>query len=206
MLTLYYMPGSCSLASHIVLEELDEPFTAQKVDLSRGEHLQPGYLAVNPQGRVPALATEKGVITESPAILQYLGSLKPELYLLPDDSFARAQLLGFLCWLSAHVHVSISHVSRPERYTNDLCAREAMRAKTLEVVPSAFDRIEEMLSGGYWLFGHYSVADPYLLVWRRAGSSLGLDMERWPRLVEHGGKVMARPAALRAFAKEGLAE
>ena len=96
MLTLYYMPGTCALASHIALEDSGASYQARRVDFQKKEQTSPEYLAVNPKGRVPALATPRGVLTETPAILAFLAQSFPEARLAPlNDPFAFAEIQAF---------------------------------------------------------------------------------------------------------------
>src|ERR1700740_1213816 len=120
MLTLYYAPGACSLASHIVLEESGETYEPKKVDPPGGEHSTEAYLKINPLGRVPALLLDDGSpLTENTAILPYLGK---RFGLWPKDAKAEAQALSFIGYCASTVHPAHAHISRPERYTADKSA------------------------------------------------------------------------------------
>ena len=128
-MTLFYAPGACSLASHIVLEETGEAYEAVRLDLAAGEQTRPEFLAINPRGKVPALATEQGVLTESPAILAYLADRRPELELLPRDPFQRAQAASTMAWLSSTVHPCFGRIWRGAAITDDKDAWSGLRAK-----------------------------------------------------------------------------
>ncbi len=130
MLKLFYTPGACSLAPHIVLQEIGDPHELVRVNLREGAQRSSAYLAVNPKGRVPALQTEHGVLSENPAILAYLAQRFPAPSLAPlDDLFAFARMQAFNAFLAATVHVAFAHAFRPERYADGEAAAEAMRAK-----------------------------------------------------------------------------
>src|ERR1700737_664823 len=117
MLKLHYSPGACSLASHIALEEAKASYTIQRVDMKAGEQRSPEYLKVNPKGRVPALATDRGILTESPVILGYIAQSFPNAKLAnTGDSFAFGEMQAFNLFLTATVHVAFAHVFRPTRY------------------------------------------------------------------------------------------
>src|SRR6184192_4273463 len=117
MLTLYYAPGACSMAAHIVLEETGEKYQPQKVDLAGGEQRTEGYLKINPQGRVPALILDDGEpLAENTAILPYLGK---RFGLWPTDPVAEARVLSLIGFLASSVHPSVAHMWRPERYAAD---------------------------------------------------------------------------------------
>ena len=116
---LFYSPGACSLASHIVLEETGAPFEPVRVALAEGAQRRPEYLAINPKGRVPALLTDKGILTENIAILAYIAQIAPAARLAPlDDPFEFAQMQAFNSYLSSTVHVNHSHKGRGARWTD----------------------------------------------------------------------------------------
>jgi glutathione S-transferase len=120
MLTLYYTPGACSMAAHIVLEESGEKYDAKKVDLSGGEQRTEAYLKINPLGRVPALRLDNGEpLAENTAILPYLGK---RFELWPKDPVAEAKALSVIGFFAASVHPAHAHVGLPERYASDSAA------------------------------------------------------------------------------------
>ena len=117
MLTLYYAPGACSLASHIVLEESGEKYEGKRVDLAKGEQRTEAYLKIHPLGRVPALLLDNGEpLTENTAILPYLGK---RFGLWPKDALAEAKALSLIGYFASSVHPAHAHISRPERYATD---------------------------------------------------------------------------------------
>ena len=115
MLTLYYSPGACSMASHIGLEESGTPYEAKLTSTAKGEHKTPEYLAINPRGKVPALRIGADVLTENLAILTYVAKQFPGADLLPKHPLQEARCLSFMAWLSNTVHPSFTRVFRPER-------------------------------------------------------------------------------------------
>ena len=120
MLTLYYATNTCALASHIALEEAGAAYETRWVDFGAAEQTKPEYLAINPKGRVPALVTERGVLTETPAILAYIAQSYPEARLAPlDDPFAFAELQAFMSYLCSTVHVAHAHRARGYRWADD---------------------------------------------------------------------------------------
>ncbi len=147
MLKLFYAPGTCSLASHIALEEAGADYEARRVDFSTAEQTKPDYLAVNPKGRVPALLTDRGVITETPAILTYIAETHPAANLAPrGDAFAFAQLQSFMNYLCSTVHVAHAHGRRGARWADDPAAHEAMKAKVASNMAACFELIENKSS------------------------------------------------------------
>lgn len=117
-LTLFYSPGSCSLASHILLEETGGTFKAVRVLLSADEHKTPAFLAINPKGRVPALSDGGWILTETPAILRYICERCPDADLWPQDVRASARCAKWLAWTQSSLDVAVSQVSRTSRYVD----------------------------------------------------------------------------------------
>jgi glutathione S-transferase len=110
MLKLYYAPGSCALASHIALAEAGAPYTTEKVDFKTNQQNSPEYLGINPKGRVPSLVTDRGILTETPAMLAFIAQSFPLAKLAPfDDAFAFAQVQSFTSYLCSTVHVAHAH-------------------------------------------------------------------------------------------------
>ena len=139
MLTFYYSPGSCALASHIALEEAGAPFTLRRIDFSRAEQKSPAYLAINPKARVPAIVTPRGVLTETPAMLAFIAQSFPDARLAPlDDPFAFAQLQAFNVYLCSPVHVAHAHRMRGYRWADDPAAPLAMQKKVPQSVGQCY--------------------------------------------------------------------
>lgn len=204
MLTLYYAPRTCALASLIALEESGLGFEVKKVDLAGGAQRSPEYLAINPKGRVPALVGDRGTLTETPAILAYIAQATPGGRLAPlDDAFAFARMQAFNSYLCSTVHVAHAHKVRGVRWTDDAAAIETMKAKVPENMAECFRLIEEGMFTGPWVMGSaYSVADPYLFTvggWLKGD---GVDPARFPKVAEHRARMLERPAVQRAVARE----
>lgn len=203
MMKLFYAPGTCSLASHIALEEVGAAYEACRVDFSRAEQTKPDYLAVNPKGRVPALATERGTLTETPAILAFIAQSFPEARLAPlDDPFEFARLQSFLSYLCSTVHVAHAHARRGARWADDPAAHEAMKAKVPQNMADCFALVEaSMFAGPFVMGGTYTIADPYLFTiagWLEAD---GVDPGRFPKILDHRNRMAERPAVARVLAQ-----
>lgn len=164
MLKLYYAPNSCAVASHLALEHSGAPYQAHKLDFSKQEQRSPEYLQVNPKGRVPALLTVHGVLTETPAILVYIAQCFPAARLAPlDDAWQFAQAQSFNSYLCSTVHVAHAHRYRGARWSDDAAAIESMRRKVPETMKACFDQIEhDFFKGPYVLGDNYSICDMYL--------------------------------------------
>ncbi|MGE7154808.1 glutathione S-transferase family protein [Methylorubrum rhodesianum] len=206
--TLYYAPGACSLASHIVLEEIGAPYETVRLDLAKGDQRAPEYLAVNERGRVPALYEDGWVLTENAAILRHLARSHPEAGLLPADLRGQAVADEWMAWLSTGHHVAYAHVRRPERYSADEAAFPEIRAKGADTFGDLCTMTEVRLSNGGWALGEcYSVVDAYLMVfwiWAR-GPVIGFDMPaQFPAWTDHARRMAERPAVRAVFTREGL--
>ncbi|MCK3775540.1 glutathione S-transferase N-terminal domain-containing protein [Ensifer sesbaniae] len=202
MLKLFYAPGTCSLASHIALEEAGADYEARRVDFSTAEQTKPDYLAVNSKGRVPALLTDRGVVTETPAILTYIAETHPAANLAPrGDAFAFAQLQSFMNYLCSTVHVAHAHGRRGARWADDPAAHEAMRAKVASNMTACFELIENRMFEGPFVMGEaYSVADPYLFTIAGWLESDGVDPALFPKVLDHRNGMTTRPAVARVLA------
>ena len=204
MLTLYYAPNTCALATHIALEEAGAAYEAVRVDFRANEQRGAGYLAINPKGRVPSLVTDKGILTETPALLVYVAQSFPAARLAPlDDPFGFAEAQAFASYLCSTVHVAHAHRMRGYRWADDEAALEAMRRKVPQSVEGAFAVIERGLLKGPWVLGEaYSFCDPYLFTLAQWLEADGVDIATLPRVIEHRQRVAARPATQRALAAE----
>lgn len=202
MPTLYYGPGSCALASLIAIEEAGIDYEPRRIDLSKGEQRAPDYLKLNPKGRVPTLVTERGVVTETPAILAYIAQVSRSVRLAPlDDSFAFAGMQAFNSYLSSTVHVNHAHGRRGSRWTDDAAAIETMKAKVSETMADSFALIEDKLLAGPWVMGgNYSVADGYLFTLAKWLPGDGVDIDRFPKVKNHFERMQGRAAVQRALA------
>ncbi|MCA1403458.1 glutathione S-transferase family protein [Ensifer sp. IC3342] len=202
MLKLFYAPGTCSLASHIALEEAGAAYEARRVDFAKAEQTTPEYLAINPKGRVPALVTDRGILTETPAILAYVAQSFPEKRLAPlDDPFEFARLQSFLSYLCSTVHVAHAHARRGPRWADDPAAHEAMKAKVPQNMSDCFALIESQMFAGPFVMGEtYSIADPYLFTIANWLEGDAVDPGRFPKVLDHRNRMVARPAVAKVLA------
>lgn len=202
MLTLYYMPGTCALASHIALAEAQAEFELVLVDFTTSRQRSPEFLRINPKGRVPALATPQGVLTETSAILAFIAQTHPKAALAPLDNpyeFARCQ--AFNSYLSSTVHIAHAHRMRGYRWADEPEAIAAMQRKVPQSVQEGFALIEQMLATGPWVLGSsYSICDPYLFTMAGWLEGDGVDIKSLPRVNDHYQRMIRRPAVKRALA------
>lgn len=207
MLTLYFSPGSCALATHIALIDAGAPFEAKRVNFAESEQRKPGYLAVNPKGRVPALVTESGILTETPALLAYVAHRFPAAKLAPiDDPFAFAQVQEFNSYLGSTAHVAHAHLRRGSRWVDagDTAAIEAMTRYVPVSVTQIFELIDSKMLKGPWVLGEtYSICDPYLYTLSTWLEGDGVDMNRIPKVRDHRARMAERDSVKRARAEQG---
>ena len=201
---LYYSPVSCARASHIALREAGADFELRLVDFSTAEQRGDAYHEVNPKGRVPALETEKGILTETPAILTFIAQTYPAARLAPlADAYEFARLQAFNAYLCATVHVAHAHIRRGERWADDPDAIAEMKRKAPEVVAQCFQLIEDELFDGPWAMGtDYSIADPYLFTITQWLPIHGLESTAYPTIHQHHSAMLERPAVQRAIELE----
>ena len=200
MLTLYYAPGACSMAAHIVLEDSGDKYEAKKVDLAGGEQRTEAYLKINPLGRVPVLRLDSGEnLTENTAILPYLGK---RLGLWPTEAAAEAKALSLIGFFATNVHPAHAHVGRPERYTADSAAFPGIKDMGLKTFHTYLKQIDGMLAGHEWLSDRYSVLDPYAFVFYTWGVRRELPMAELKNYSAHKDRLLKRPGAARVVADE----
>ncbi|MGK2953514.1 MAG: glutathione S-transferase family protein [Thiobacillus sp.] len=201
---LYYTPHTCALASHIALEHVGADFQVRRIDFSKNEQRSSEYLRINPRGRVPALVTPRGIITETPAILVFIAQSFPAARLAPlDDPFALAEVQGFNSYLCSTVHVAHSHRMRGYRWADDPMALEAMKKKVPQSVTECFDLIERKMLQEPWILGStYTVCDMYLFTLAQWLEADGVDVTRLPKVMDHRRRMSENPAVARAIAVE----
>jgi len=198
---LYYSPGTCSLSPHIALREAALDFTLVKVD-SKTKTTEHGadYWKINPHGYVPALELDDGeVLTEGPAIVQYIADLKPQAQLAPaNGTLERTRLQSALGFINSELHKGIGGLFAPN-------LSEADRTLALQKIDVRLQQVAAKLEGRPWLVnGSYSAADGYLYNVLRWLKFFDVDLGRWPLLAAHSERVAARPAVQAALKAEGL--
>ena len=202
--TFYYASGTCALASHLALEYSGAPYEAKRLDFKQQQQRSPEYLRVNPKGRVPALVTERGVVTETPAILQFIAQTFPHANLAPlDDAFLLAKVNEFNSYLCSTVHVNHAHKGRGYRWVepDDTVALEAMKKKVPQTMAESFTLIEEQMFKGPWVLGErFSTADLYLYTIARWLEGDSVDVQRFPRVADHMKRMDAQPQVQKVLA------
>ncbi|MFL5053186.1 MAG: glutathione S-transferase family protein [Xanthobacteraceae bacterium] len=202
MLTLYYAPGACSMAAHIVLEESGEKYQPQKVDLANGEQRTESYLKINPQGRVPVLRLDEGEpLAENTAILPYLGK---RFGLWPKEQLADAKALSLIGFFAASVHPAHAHVGRPERYATDPAAFSTLKETGLKAFHGYLQQIDRMLAGREWFSDRYSVVDPYGFVFYTWGARRELPVGELKNYTAFKDRMLKRTGVQRVVEDEKI--
>ena len=202
MLTLYFTPGACSMAAHIVLEEGGEAYEPRSVDLAKGEQRTEAYLKINPQGRVPALRLDDGEpLAENTAILPYLGK---RFGLWPNDPVAEAKALSLIGFFAASVHPAHAHIGRPERYAADPSAFPSLKETGLKAFHGYLRQVDDMLAGREWFSEKYSVLDPYGFVFYTWGIRRELPVGELKNYTALKNRMLQRPAVQRVVEQEKI--
>ncbi|MDH3242611.1 MAG: glutathione S-transferase family protein [Alphaproteobacteria bacterium] len=204
MLVFYYAPDTCALASHIALEDAGAEYRLRRIDFEKKEQRSPDYLAVNPKGRVPALVTSRGVLTETPAILAYVAQSFPAAHLAPlGDPFAFGQLQAFNSYICSTLHVAHAHRMRGTRWADEPEAIAAMQRKVPESVGACYAYIEEQAFVGPFVRGeNYTIADPYLFTVAQGMEADGVDPTQFPKVAAHREMMRQRRSVQTALRAE----
>ncbi|MGC1854663.1 MAG: glutathione transferase GstA [Candidatus Aquirickettsiella sp.] len=198
---LFYTPGACSLSPHIVLREIGQDFTIEKVDLAQKKtESRKNYLTINPKGQVPALLLDDGnLLTEGVAIVLYLADKAPNCNLIaPAGNLSRYHTIEWLTYISAELHKSFSplfHPKTPEEY----------KAILREKLETQFKYLDEALKKNEYLQGnHFTIADVYLYTILRWAFVMKFDLSKYKYLTAYFDRIAKRPAVQAAQAAEGL--
>ncbi|MBV8836273.1 MAG: glutathione S-transferase family protein [Alphaproteobacteria bacterium] len=203
MLKLYYAPGTCALASHIALEEAGARYETVRLNFKTEDQKKPEYLKINPKARVPALVTNQGFLTETPAILYYIAQTHPAAKLAPSDPFLLGKAQAFNSYLCSTVHVAHAHRMRGRRWVDDEASILAMQKKVPQTVGECFALIEREMFAGPWVMGkEFSICDGYLFTLTQWLDGDGVDVTRTPKIADHFKRMSERPAVKKAVAEE----
>ena len=204
MFKLYFAPGTCALACHIALAEAGAPYTTVKLDFKAGQQNSPEYLAINPKGRVPSLVTDRGVLTETPAMLAFIAQSFPQAKLAPlDDAFEFAKVQAFNSYLCSTVHVAHAHKLRGARWATEETSFADMRRMIPKTVGACFSLIERDMLKGPWVMGEqYTICDPYLYTLTGWLEGDGVDIATLPKVADHRKRMSERPAVQKVTAEQ----
>jgi glutathione S-transferase len=204
MIKLYYASHTCSLASHIALEDAGADYSTVRLSFAADEQRKPEYLAINPKGRAPALVTDRGILTETPAILAFIAQSFPQAKLAPlEDAFLFARAQAFNSYLCSTLHVAHAHRMRGNRWADDSAAIAAMQRKVPESVTACYQLIEANMLEGPWVMGEaYTICDPYLFTMAQWLEQDGVDPSRFPKVIDHRRRMSERRQVRDAIAAE----
>jgi glutathione S-transferase len=197
---LYFSPGACSLAPHIVLRELGLPFEAVKVDTRAGRtEAGTDYRLINPKGYVPTLELDDGQrLTEAAVLLQYLADRVPAAGLAPaQGTMERYKLMEWLNFIATEIHKGFGPLWKPDSPDDE---KQRVRAR----LAVRLDWLARQLEGREYLTGRFSIADAYLFTVLNWGQWTGVDLANWPALEAYVARVAARPKVVEALRAEGL--
>ncbi len=198
---LYYFPGACSLADHIVLMWTGTAHEA--IRMSSETIKSDDYLRMNPNGTVPVLLHDGFVLTENVAILGYIAEQHPEASLLGDGSArGRAEVMRWLAYLNSDVHMAFKPIFTPSRFLPDEAQAEALREQARSQVSAHLRRLDDQLEGKDWLAGTRSIADPYLFVMLRWAIRKNIPLDEFRNLLRFLERMFADPGVFAAIADE----
>jgi len=197
---LFYAPGTVAAASLIALCETDTAFEPIRLSFADKQQTKPEYLAINPKGRVPALVTHDGIITETAAVLTYIAETNPTANLIPTDPFMRAKMNEVISYLASTVHVNHAHRLRGHRWADQQSSWDDMTARTAQNMLDCFGLIEDALKTGPWIIGdQYTVADAHLYIVESWLEADGVPLSKLPNVAAHFDRMNQRPAVKRAL-------
>ncbi len=203
MMTLYFSPGACSLASHIGLEETGAPYEIKPILLAKGQQRTEAYLKINPRGKVPALSVDGKILIENTAILTYLARRFPEKRLMPTDPAEEARCIAAMCWFSSIVHPSFQRSMRPERFAEGEVAQAAVKETGRKSFWANCQEIDSMFQENDWIMGsEYTLVDPYALVFYGWGVRGGFPMKELSAYTAWQDRMMKRPTVQKSVESE----
>ena len=206
MLKLYWVKGTISIAVAIALEEAGLPYDALQMDFKTADQTKPDYLAVNPKGRVPALALEDGtVLTETGALLDYIAAIAPTANLVPTAPQDAAHMRSAMYYLASTMHIAHAHKMRGSRWATQQSSFDDMAAMVPETMAACAAYVDtHILRGDYVLGDTFSIADPYLYVVCNWLSGDGVDVALYPKIENFMTEMQTRPSVRAIYQKAML--
>ena len=191
---LYYAKGTIATATAIALHEAGIAFEPVRIDFRDAEQTKPDYQAINPKGRVPALVTDQGILTETGAILEHVADIAPQAGLRPTDSFQAAKMREVMFYIASTMHVNHAHGPRGNRWADTESAIADMKAKVPATMTDSAQHVENhVLKGPYVLGDALSLADPYLYVACGWLEGDGVPVADFPKITAFLDAMRARP-------------
>lgn len=197
---LYYAPKTISIATAITLHEADVDYSPIRLDFKSGEQTKAEYHKINPKGRVPALITDQGILTETGALLDYIATLAPDADLVPADPYMAAQMRAVMYYLASTMHVNHAHRVRGIRWADQQSSLDDMTAKASQTMTESARYIEEnCLIGPFVMGDQLTVADPYLFMVCTWLEGDGVTVSGFPKIQAFSKMMYARPSVERAI-------
>lgn len=204
MLTLFCAPNTISVVAAIALNEAGLAYEKRLVDFASTEQTKAPYHAINPKGRVPALATDQGILTETGAILDYIAAIAPQAGLVPHDPYLAGRMREAMYYIASTMHVNHAHKMRGHRWADQQASFDDMRAKVPQTMAACCAHIDTSYSLDPYLLGNqFTLADCYLFVPLTWLKNDGVDIAACPRLARYFATLSARPS-IGAARSEGL--
>lgn len=203
----WYAAGACSLAPHILLQEIGASYTGIEIAMSPTEtKLPPGFERINPKLRVPVLSVDSTIITEVPAITTVISSLAPAKNLMGRPGLETARVYELMIWISGSLHGNgFGCLWKPQRYSDDPAAYPGISKKALQTIKDCFAMIESKIVGPYAIGASFTALDAYLYVFYRWGHLIGFDLARdCPKYAALGQSLASRPSVAKAVAIEKI--
>ena len=202
---LYYAPGTISVAVAIALEEAGLDYEAVKIDFANKEQLSPAYAQINPKSRVPALAVDGGILTETGALLDYIADIAPEAGLRPSDPVLLARMREVMYYLASTMHVNHAHKLRGSRWASKTSSYKDMQAKVPQTMADSCAHLSQYgLRGPFVLGDEVSLADCYLYVvctWLKGD---GVSLAEFPKIQSFMTAMEQRDSLRAVYAKDML--
>jgi len=204
-LTLFFCPGHLSFAPHVILNEIGAAFEPVHVSIKDGATQSAEFKRINPKGKVPVLAADGEIVTESAAIMYYLALRHPDRRLVPDTPLGMSRTIEWTNWLAGILASAVGQNTHPARYSAEDGAHAGIRDKGRENLLAAYAQINDKLAGRAWALDEgYSIVDPMLLIFFRWGNVLALDMRQFSHWCAHVRRMEQRPAVQATLATEGI--
>lgn len=199
MMKLHYAPNTISVAVAICLHEAGLDYTPVKLDFAAAEQAKPAYHRINPKGRVPALETDHGVLTETGAILDYIATQAPDASLIPADPFEAARMRSVMYYLASTMHVNHAHMRRGHRWADQQSSWDDMAAKTPQTMADSAQFIEtQALQGPFTMGDRITLADPYLFILCSWLERDNVDASQFVKISSFLNAMRMRPSVQRA--------
>jgi glutathione S-transferase len=203
MLTLYFCPGLCSLASHITLEESGAEYAVKPIMVFKGEHQSDAYKKINARGKVPALDIDGVILVENAAIMAYVANRFPNANLKPKDPLEEARWLSLMTWFSNTLHPSFAQIFRADKFSDDKNAHPAIKEAGKKAALANLTEIDHMLAGKQWIMGNqFTTCDAYAMVFYSWGSRAELPVKDLKNYTAWKDRMLQRPAVRRILERE----